>query len=67
MPDRQALHLAEVIAMALRGDTIPAGSYPETPRVERQRKAMERSMKRAGLGLALAAVGAALLWRLKKT
>ena len=64
--DRQALHLAEVIAMALRGDTIPPGSYPETLQVERQRNGRERSMKRAGLGLALAAVGAALLWRLEK-
>jgi Fe-S oxidoreductase len=64
--DRQALHLAEVIAMALHGGPVAEGSYPEAPQVERRRKDLERSMKRAGVGLAAAAVGAALLWRLRK-
>jgi FAD/FMN-containing dehydrogenase/Fe-S oxidoreductase len=65
--DRQALHLAEVIAMALHGEAVAPGSHPETPQVERRRNDLRRSMKRAGLGLAAAALGAALLWRLRKT
>ena len=54
--DRQALHLAEVIAMALRGEPVAAGSYPEKRQVERRRKDLERSMKRAGVGLAAVAL-----------
>jgi hypothetical protein len=64
--DRQALHLAEVIAMALTGPSVPDGSYPEKPQVERREAALERSMKRAGLGVAGIAAGAALLWWLRK-
>jgi FAD/FMN-containing dehydrogenase/Fe-S oxidoreductase len=63
--DRQALHLAEVIAMALRGPFLP-GSYPEKMQVERRQADLERSMKRAGLGVAGIAAGAALLWWLRK-
>ncbi len=63
--DRQALHLAEVIAMALRGPTIPDGSYPEKPQVDRRQRELESSMKRAGLAVAGIAAGAALLWWLK--
>jgi Fe-S oxidoreductase len=64
--DRQALHLAEVIAIALHGASAPDGSYPEKPQVERRQADMERSMKRAGLGVAGVAAGAALLWWLRK-
>jgi Fe-S oxidoreductase len=64
--DRQALHLAEVIAMALTGPSVPDDSYPEKPQVERREAALERSMKRAGLGVAGIAAGAALLWWLRK-
>ncbi len=64
--DRQALHLAEVISMALRGSFTPDGSYPEKPQVDRQQVALERSMKRAGLGVAAVAAGAALLWWLRE-
>ncbi len=63
--DRQALHLAEVIAMALRAPTIPEGSYPEKPQVDRRQRELESSMKRAGLAVAGIAAGAALLWWLK--
>jgi Fe-S oxidoreductase len=63
--DRQALHLAEVIAMALRGPTIPDGCYPEKQQVDRRQREMESSMKRAGLAVAGIAAGAALLWWLK--
>ena len=64
--DRQALHLAEVIALALHGPSVPDGSYPEKPQVERRRADLERSMRRAGLGVAGIAAGAALLWWLRK-
>ena len=63
--DRQALHLAEVIAMALRGPQASNGGYPETPQVERRRASLDRSMKRAALGVAGVAAGAAVLWWLK--
>jgi FAD/FMN-containing dehydrogenase/Fe-S oxidoreductase len=64
--DRHALHLAEVISMALRGVSSPDGSYPEKAQVDRQQIALERSMKRAGLGVAAVAAGAALLWWLRE-
>jgi FAD/FMN-containing dehydrogenase/Fe-S oxidoreductase len=60
--DRHALHLAEVIAMALRDPSAARESYPEHAQVERRQAELERSMKRAGLGVAAAAAGAAILW-----
>jgi FAD/FMN-containing dehydrogenase/Fe-S oxidoreductase len=60
--DRRALHLAEVMAMALEGPPAPGDSYPETQRAERRKADLERSMTRAGLGMAGVAAGAALLW-----
>jgi FAD/FMN-containing dehydrogenase/Fe-S oxidoreductase len=61
--DRHALHLAEVVQMALReGPQALNGPYPERFQVAAQRDAVTRSMKRAGLGLAGIAAGAALLW-----
>jgi Fe-S oxidoreductase len=64
--DRHALHLAEVIAIALKGSLSPDGSYPEKPQVEKRQAELDRSMKRAGLAVAGVAAGAALLWRLRK-
>jgi Fe-S oxidoreductase len=64
--DRQALHLAEVISMALRGSFTPDGSYPEKPQVDRRQVALKRSMQRAGLGVAAVGAGAALLWWLRE-
>jgi len=64
--DRQALHLAEVIATALHGPWVSDGSYPEEPQVRRRQAAIDRSMKRAGLGAAIIAAGAALVWWLRK-
>jgi FAD/FMN-containing dehydrogenase/Fe-S oxidoreductase len=60
--DRHALHLAEVIAMALQGPPARSGGYPETAQVARRNASVGRSMRRAGLGLAAMATGAALLW-----
>ena len=60
--DRHALHLAEVIATALKGQLQPDGGYPEQPQVDKRQAELHRSMKRAGLAVAGAAAGAALLW-----
>jgi Fe-S oxidoreductase len=70
--DRQALHLAEVLQMALRESTeSPDGiplfesapqHYPEDVWVRPREAAIERSMKRTGLAMAGMAAGAALLW-----
>jgi FAD/FMN-containing dehydrogenase/Fe-S oxidoreductase len=63
--DRHSLHLAEVIATALKGPLTPDGDYPETPHVRRRQAELDRSMRRSGLALAGVATGAALLWLLK--
>jgi FAD/FMN-containing dehydrogenase/Fe-S oxidoreductase len=61
--DRQALHLAEVIQLALRKQPLPApGIYPEQASVERRKAEMRGSMKRAGLVSAAVAAAAAMLW-----
>ncbi|MBI3478590.1 MAG: FAD-binding protein [Acidobacteria bacterium] len=74
--DRQALHLAEVLQMALRESTeSPEGiplfetapqHYPEDAWVRPREAAIQKSMKRAGLGLAGIAAAAALLWTLAR-
>ncbi len=64
---RRALHLAEVLQMALRQSReAPApdsGRYPESARTLRREAEVIRSMKHAGLGLA-ALAGGVLLWEL---
>jgi FAD/FMN-containing dehydrogenase/Fe-S oxidoreductase len=65
--DRHALHLAEVIRMALKGPLLPGGSYPEKSHVDRRRADLECSMKRAGLAVAGLATGAAILRRFFKS
>ncbi len=60
--DRQALHLAEVIASALKGEIDVDAAYPEAAQVAKKQAELDRSMKRAGLGVAAVAAGAALLW-----
>jgi FAD/FMN-containing dehydrogenase/Fe-S oxidoreductase len=65
--NRHSLHLAEVIATALKGGISPDGSFPETPHVRRRKAELDRSMRRSGLALAGVGAGAALLWWLKKT
>ncbi|MGH9501338.1 MAG: FAD-binding and (Fe-S)-binding domain-containing protein [Terriglobales bacterium] len=63
--DRQALHLAEVIAMALKEPLKPGVLYPEKAQVDKRQAELDRSMKRAGLAAAGVAGGAALLWWLR--
>ena len=74
--DRQALHLAEVLQMALREATeSPEGiplfeaapqHYPEDAWVRLRETAIQTSMKRAGLAVAGIAGGAALLLALAR-
>jgi Fe-S oxidoreductase len=74
--DRQALHLAEVLQMALREATeSPDGfalyepipqHYPEDAWVRPRQAAIRQSMKRTGLVMAGMAAGAALLWTLAR-
>jgi Fe-S oxidoreductase len=74
--DRHALHLAEVLQMALREDAeTPEGfpmfdpapqHYPEDAWVRPHRAAIEKNMKRTGLAVAGIATGAALLLTLAR-
>jgi Fe-S oxidoreductase len=65
--DRCALHLAEVVQMALSRDARALSqTYPEHVVAERQQAEVEHSMKRAGLAVAGVAAGAALLWMLTR-
>jgi hypothetical protein len=65
--DRHALHLAEVIQMALReGPLGPDGHYPEQSQVCRRKGDVERSMRHAGFAVLGAAAGVALLWTLAR-
>jgi FAD/FMN-containing dehydrogenase/Fe-S oxidoreductase len=59
--DRHALHLAEVLQMALSGET-DSGSYPEAARIKKTGQEVRKSMTRAALGLAATASAGALLW-----
>ncbi len=64
---RHALHLAEVLQMALNGEGAPnSRPYPESSRTQQRQAEVFHSMKRAGLGLAALAAGGALLWELSK-
>ena len=74
--DRHALHLAEVLQMALREATeTPEGfpmfdpapqHYPEDAWMRPHQAAIEKSMKRTGLAVAGIAAGAALLFALAR-
>jgi FAD/FMN-containing dehydrogenase/Fe-S oxidoreductase len=64
---RRALHLAEVLQMALHGEGAPRWlPYPESARTRQREAEVLQSMKRAGLGLAALAAGGALLRELSK-
>ena len=63
---RHALHLAEIIQMALRNSPLGAdGARAEEASGRRRNAAVQRSMQRAGLGIAGLAAGAAL-WMLSR-
>jgi len=63
---RHALHLAEVLQMALNPEPQVPGPHPESFSVRQRESEIQSSMRRAGLGLAAAAGGAALLWQLSR-
>jgi Fe-S oxidoreductase len=65
--DRHALHLAEVLELAIyQGPSGPPGSYPEKQLVRQREGEIRRSMQRAGLAVAGIAASGALLWHLAK-
>ena len=65
---RHALHLAEVLQMALNSNGVPASDpYPESARIRDDRALLSQSMKRAAAGLAALAAGSALLWAWTRT
>lgn len=59
---RHAMHLAEILQMALNGENLDAEPYPESARIAQHEIEVTRSMKRAGAGLAVCLAGAAALW-----
>ncbi len=60
--DRRALHLAEVLQMALDPSAESNDPYPESARVRERDFEIRSSMTRAGLGLGALAAGGLLLW-----
>jgi hypothetical protein len=58
---RHALHLAEVLQMAL-DPPADAGPFPESAIIRQRDAEVRSSMTRAGLGLSAVAAGAMLLW-----
>jgi FAD/FMN-containing dehydrogenase/Fe-S oxidoreductase len=65
--NRHALHLAEVLKMALdKENGAHSHPYPESVRVFQREAEVRASIRRAGLGLGAFATGAVLLWRLGK-
>ncbi len=70
---RHALHLAEVLQMALSTAIVSPGPgtprsypYPESASTQRREAEVLQSMKHAGLGLAALATGGVLLWELSR-
>jgi Fe-S oxidoreductase len=61
---RHALHLAEVLEMALEPSRIADHPFPESHLIAQRDADIRSSMRRAGLGLGTLAAGALLLWRL---
>ena len=59
---RHALHLAEVMQMALHDDESAGGKYPETDLVNRRVKGQQVAMKRARIAAGLLLASGALLW-----
>jgi len=69
--NRHALHLAEVLQMALAangdgGHGPEYGAYSESAHAGRREAAVFRSMTRAGMGLAAFVAGGTLLWEFYK-
>ena len=64
---RQAVHLGEVLAAALDGDSVRPGQRPEDAYAERPTTSrMATSLALVGTAAAAAVVGAAAVWRLRR-
>ena len=59
--NRHALHVAEVLQMALN-PPLTNDSFPESAIMNQRHAEVRSSMQRAGLGLTAIAAGSALLW-----
>ena len=60
---RHALHLAEVLQMALQPSALDRDNpYPESDLVRERESEVRASMKRAGIGLGAVAAGSLFLW-----
>ena len=64
---RHALHLAEILQMALEPELQTGSPTPESRLVREHEAGVRASMKRAGLGLGAIAGGAFLLWQLARS
>jgi hypothetical protein len=63
---RHALHLAEVLQLALNPSQVNNDPYPESCRVRDRDSEVRSSMQRAGLGLGALAAGAFCLWHFSR-
>jgi len=63
---RHALHLAEVLQMALNPSLRADDPYPESAQVRQRDAEVLSSMQRAGLGLGALAAGGFLLWQFSR-
>jgi FAD/FMN-containing dehydrogenase/Fe-S oxidoreductase len=66
---RHALHLAEVLQMALNvtgADRPESHPYPESAAIRRREDEIFQSMKRAGMGVTALAAAGALLWAISR-
>jgi len=67
LTDRRALHLAEVLQMALQPSALDRDDpYPESRLVRERESEIRASMQRAGIGLGAIAAGSLLLWALAR-
>jgi FAD/FMN-containing dehydrogenase/Fe-S oxidoreductase len=64
---RHALHLAEVLQMALDPSQRVANPFPESAIMNQRDADVRSSMKRAGLGLGAITAGALLLWQFTRS
>jgi FAD/FMN-containing dehydrogenase/Fe-S oxidoreductase len=64
---RRALHLAEVLQMAVRGEAqAESDFFPESGMVRVREQEVRQSMRRAGMGLVAVVAGGAWLWQLSR-
>jgi hypothetical protein len=63
MTDRRALHLAEVLQMALDPSLQSASPYPESALARQHESEIRNSMQKSALGLGALAAAAFFAWR----